>query len=275
MPPVTGTSSINLTSISNDTLTESFFAGTAQGMVDQKKLAGSRLNTGLRDMSGKRDKRIRELNKYVKELTKGGFFRMFLKIFSFVMKILNPLDTILGKVFKGKLKWLQMALSFAVQAAQIFFTGGASVLQTVTQQLTKKVSETVMKMFQKMAQMMGKSLVKPVTKMMGKSLVKTLTKQVIKNASETVLKIVRLAVTMLKDLSQVGISIMDMAKQKSMALHQKEAERFQTLAMQAGKTVESNSDEIRRIQEGMTKLISRTSETINIEEQGREALTKL
>ncbi|MBI2338870.1 MAG: hypothetical protein HYU99_00680 [Deltaproteobacteria bacterium] len=211
----------------------------------------------------------------MKELTKGGFFRMFLKIFSFVMKILNPLDTILGKVFKGKLKWLQMALSFAVQAAQIFFTGGASVLQTVTQQLTKKVSETVMKMFQKMAQMMGKSLVKPVTKMMGKSLVKTLTKQVIKNASETVLKIVRLAVTMLKDLSQVGISIMDMAKQKSMALHQKEAERFQTLAMQAGKTVESNSDEIRRIQEGMTKLISRTSETINIEEQGREALTKL
>lgn len=263
MPPInTGLSNVNLTSIAVDTLTESYFAGAAQDMTERKKQVGSRLNAGLRDMNGKRDKQIRELNKYVKEITKGGFLKMFLKVFSFIMKILNPLDTILGKVMGGKLKWLRMAITFAVQIAQIFFTGGASLLQTIGQQLTKKMSEIAVKTFQKMFQMMGKSLVK------------TLVKQVVKKASVTVLKIVQLAVTMLRGLFQFGIDMMNMVKETNMALHQKNAEKFQTLAMQAGKTVETTSDEIRRIQTEMNQLISKASETINIEESGREAMAR-
>lgn len=233
MPITAISSNVNLTSIDVDTLTESYFAGAAQDMTEQKKQVGSRLNASLRDMNGKRDKQIKELNKYVKELTKGGFFKSFLKVFNFVLKILSPLQTamdfLLGKVFKGKLKILGMILSAATQIAMSVATGGASLIQFAV-------------------------------------------KAIFKNVTDLVLKIVQVAVSLAQGLSQFGINTLELIKQKNMALHQKEAEKFQTLAMQADKTVEKTSDEIRRIQEDMNQLIARASETINIEESGRESL---
>lgn len=140
---------VNLNAIGTDTLAESYLAGTAQDMAERKNQVKSKLDGAQREVDQNRDKRMAELKKYVQDLTKGGFLKSFLKIINILTKIISPistiLDSILGKVLKGKLAWLRTVIVFAAEIAQIFITGGASLLSLGAQMIGKTINDAVMR----------------------------------------------------------------------------------------------------------------------------------